>query len=1019
MLRSAVISLLALFVLTAGFLIYWRMQPIPPIQMGATTQPIIAGAPGGDTQSGIGHGQSAWADSYKDGKLSSQFRADEYTPIKEAGKFKVVRPVWVFFLADGQYLLVKGDEGTIHVDNSGAADKSILDSAVPQSPDSGILQNVEIDLFPTKQADKPTLQLTTNNIAFDNETLRLYTQSYQDTNGQTVPGDQVPVTVRGDDYEFDGKGLTLHWDDRDHRLQLMEIAHGRRLEVKHPQKMSMPMTTQPAAELESGLPVFAMVVPNAPPTTRPQAPPTTYRAVFHDDVQVFQGSRQMASGDSMTVDFIPANQKTTGKKSSEGEALSTTEPFEPEPAAPKAAQKIAGEHGGGANPPSAATEPTTNPKDEPMTIYWTGKLHITALEEQPLMQLLAGQSVLKLVGSPAELTPEGSTVRAAAIVYRSVDGATQLDNSTDQPRIEVKRDDGSTFTADSLVYDPLTSMATIMGRGEMLGSPKDKNGKMSATWTDHALVHVVGKVNDRNSFVDHIDLFGNVLVDHPKLSLTADKLALDLEQQPATAKGKKPTEQIKRVTATGNSVCRLKQNGQPTRGIDSDSLVLDTVTGPDGNAVPHQITADGNVKAFDPEQSLHAGHLEAVLIPKPPSKAGKKPADGDEELDIQSMDARSAVHAILKNGSTADSDQLHMKIVDSHHQVELDGNPAMLTNPQHSTLSGQVIHLFPDEDQQTVIVDGAGAAKMIRKQSTTQPTHPLNLSWTNNLTGSGATNTIDVSGKVTGTTIDAQGSEDSIISDSAHVDLMDVKPDAKNKPATQPLDIGQSSDKQIKMLTLLSDAKDGVRAASILKSPDGTLLAQRELWTSKLIDDVVARKVTIPVPGYIFAEDHRKSATTNPTAGGGISGNNRGQMRIDWAKQLVYDQHTNQIIFDRDVHVVFLQDGKDAAPMTLKHCDRLIVDLKTTPATASAGEKTQLDHLRAEGAVAFESKAMNFTAHTVDYDPATFRMTARASAEDPGTEEQGGSSGSFEELVYNIQTQQVETVRGGSQELRH
>jgi hypothetical protein len=1015
MLRSAVISMLALFVLTGGFLIYWHMQPVPPVLVSATTQPIVAGAPGGDTESGIGHGQSAWADSYKKGELSSQFRADEYTPMKEAGKFKVVRPEWVFFLTRGQYLLIKGDEGIVHVDNGGEADKSLMDSAVPQSPDSGTLQNVELDLFPSKQADKPTLWMKTNNIAFDKETLRLYTQSYQDSNGVTIPGDQVPVTVRGDDYEFDGKGLTLHWDDRDDRLQLMEIAHGGRLEVKHPRKMSPPTTTQPATELESGLPVLAMVVPGASPTTHPEVPLTIYRSIFHDNVQVFQGNRQVASGDSMTLDFIPEEQKSTEDKSTKEGAPPTTQQFEIEPAAPRGAQNNAA--GQGESTTTTTTQPTTQPKEEPMTIYWTGKLHITVLDEKPMMPLLVGESVVKLVGSPAELKSDSSVVHAAAIVYRAADGATQLQNSTDLPRVEVNRDDGATFSADSLSYNPETSVATILGRGEMHGPPNDKNGKMSATWTDHALVHVVGKVGDSKSFVDHVDLFGNVKVDHPKLSLTADELAMDLEKQATVGKGKKSGEQMKRVTATGNSVCRLMQNGQPTRGIDSDSLVLETVPGPDGNAVPHEIKADGNVKAFDPEQSLHAGHLEAILIPKPPTKTAKKPSDSDEELDVQSMDASSAVHAVLKNGSMADSEQLHMRIVDAHHQVELDGAPATLTNAQHSTLSGQVIHLLPDEDQQAVVVDGPGKAKLMRKASATQPARPVDLAWTGNLVGNGAANKIDVHDNVTGNTVDAQGDVDTVKTDSAHVDLMDVKPGDKHKSTTQPVDVGQSENKQIKTLIL----NGHVDAESVLTGADGTLLIRRALLTSILVHDAVAGRTTVPAPGEIELEDHRKPAATNPAAGAKAGDNNRGTMAIKWAGSLVYDQPANQIVFDRDVHAVFLQDAKDAAPMTLNHCDRLTVDLKTIPATKSTAAKPELQHVRADGAVDFQSKSIHFTADTVDYDPTTYLMTAHGTADKPGEvlDDQGGSAGSFRELIYNVQTQMPENINGGGGEIRH
>jgi hypothetical protein len=1012
MLRSAVISLLALFLLTGGFLIYWNMQkqPSPPPDAGADSS-IPTTAPTDPTQLKIGRGRTAWADSYTDGRLSSKFRADEYTPMQEAGKFKVVNPVWIFYLADGQYLLVKGDQGTVHVDTAGAADKSIMDSSVPQSPDNGALQNVWIALYPSQQAEKPTLWLETNNVAFDNETLRLYTQTYQDANGVTIPGDQAPVKVRGDDYEFDGKGLKLDWDDRDHHLQLLEIAHGRRLEIKNPSKVSAPMTSQPTSSLQSGQPVFATVLPTPTPATQPVQ--IFYRAVFNDDVQVFQGDRQVAKANTMIVDFLPANQKPAATPPS------TTEPFQIEPAAPTAVDQAVG-----ATPPPNATQPTTQPKTEPVQIYWTGKLHITPLPT-PMMPLLPGQSVVRLEGSPVELTPAGSVIHAAAVVYRGADGAAQLENSTSVPRVDLKRDDGATFAADSLSYDPVTSLATVLGLGELHSPTEDKTGEMSARWNGPGFFHVVGKVNDSKSFVDHIDLHGDVAVDHPKLSLNSQELAIDMEKAPPAGNGERSGEQVKRITAIGNAVCRLKDETGSPKGIDGDRLVMETAPGPDGKPAPHTIVADGSVHAFDPTQQLRAGHLEAVLSPQaPPNEATQEDAE-KENLNIESMYAKSAVHAVLKNGSTADSDTLRMTTVDGHHQIELHGasDPARLTNAQHSTLIGNVIHISPDEDQSAVVVDGAGAARVMRKASTTQPGQPMDLTWSDKLDGNGAANTIDVHGNVSGHTIGDQSDVQTVVCDWAHVDLMDAKPPEQPKAETATpaggADTDQVSGKQIKKLTL----NGNVEAQSLLVSPDGVLLLRRDLTSSLLNYDAVAGIMKVPAPGKILIEDHRKAAAANAAAGGGgATGNSRGKMAIAWAGSLVYDRQANQIVFDRNVQSAFLQDGKDASPMTLT-CDRLTADLTTAPATTTTSEKTTLKHAHAEGAVNFNTlgaKAFRFTAHTVDYDPTTSRMTAHGSVEQPGTfEESDGSNGSFEELIYNVEAQQPEIIKRGQGEVRH
>src|SRR5204863_1117726 len=87
--------------------------------------------------------------------------------------------------------------------------------------------------YETADAAAPTLDIDMNNAAFDNESFRIFTEGYTDEHGKRIEADQVKVTVRGK-YEFDGRGLTIRWNDRDRRLELLEIAHGERLVIKEP-----------------------------------------------------------------------------------------------------------------------------------------------------------------------------------------------------------------------------------------------------------------------------------------------------------------------------------------------------------------------------------------------------------------------------------------------------------------------------------------------------------------------------------------------------------------------------------------------------------------------------------------------------------------------------------------------------------------------------------------------------------------------------------------------------------------
>jgi len=103
------------------------------------------------------------------------------------------------------------------------------------APSRGRLHTVTMTLIDDAAPGGPATELTmnTDNIDFDNDTFLITTGGFTAPDGTLIPADQVPVKVRGE-YEFDGRGLTLRWNDRDDRLELLEIAHGEELKIMHP-----------------------------------------------------------------------------------------------------------------------------------------------------------------------------------------------------------------------------------------------------------------------------------------------------------------------------------------------------------------------------------------------------------------------------------------------------------------------------------------------------------------------------------------------------------------------------------------------------------------------------------------------------------------------------------------------------------------------------------------------------------------------------------------------------------------
>src|SRR5207248_9098630 len=187
--------------------------------------------------------------------------------------------------------------------------------------------------------DAPNLGMTIklNNASFDNQTFKIYSEAYGRGKNH-VEADQVPVVLRGEDYDFDGRGLLIRWNERDRRLQLLEVAHGDRLIIKHPNTFMK--KEEPAVALDGPLPVIlaartraataepinaAPPVPapapvTAGPTTRryrpslpkpkitPNTDPPLYRAIFHDSVKIVQGEDLLVTANKMSVDFLMQDQ---------------------------------------------------------------------------------------------------------------------------------------------------------------------------------------------------------------------------------------------------------------------------------------------------------------------------------------------------------------------------------------------------------------------------------------------------------------------------------------------------------------------------------------------------------------------------------------------------------------------------------------------------------------------------------------------------------------------------------------
>jgi hypothetical protein len=269
--RSTTHVFITFAVLVLLFSGYLFLAPQPAVNyQGNGLTPATRRSTTGPTGN-LGQGEGAWVKQFDErtGRMSSQFRGAQYDRQPD-GTVKVIRPESEFFLADGQVLHIEGETGVVAVPESLKPGKDQVFSGPSRPPTRGDLKSVHIRLFKDGTTTTPTLTCVMDNATFDNETFRIFTRDAV-IDGKAVPADEIPVTLRGVDYDFDGRGLIIRLNERDRRLEYLEVTHGNRLVVKNPSKLSDQVPAGPGASAAWGR--FAPPLPSCwRARTRPGSP---------------------------------------------------------------------------------------------------------------------------------------------------------------------------------------------------------------------------------------------------------------------------------------------------------------------------------------------------------------------------------------------------------------------------------------------------------------------------------------------------------------------------------------------------------------------------------------------------------------------------------------------------------------------------------------------------------------------------------------------------------------------------
>jgi hypothetical protein len=841
MLRTAIILLITFVVLGGAFTIYITSQAKTTIDGRPDQHAPVPTLQADPDQAAPYNGGSAGVlkqFNNRTGQISSEMRWNSFTRHKD-GTTTVIAPAMSFNVGNGQRMKIVGETALIDNFNAPAMTTATSGKQPLGMPDRGTLHHVHMYLYPNWDDNaQPNLILTTENLAFDNATFRIATAAYTDENGKTIAADQVPVHVTGD-YLFDGRGLTVQWNDRDNRLELLEVAHGEQLTILHPGTVfgwgasttgaspppasgsgtvGTPTTRSPKLFSNS---MLASTDPSAPalalPSTRPakpaKPPQPTYLARFFENVVITQGLQTKINADTMDVGFLLKQSSTnpTTRPSKQSVVAGATQPAAS--ASPSAPRQIASTPAAPSTPsaPTPATQPAPAPTEEPVVIRWIGPLRITPAPFP--LDLAPGTSMVTLSGQPAVarhidlLQLQTTEVRAANIVYYTADGSASLRSSLTVPKVLITRFDDSAggvpsmrVIAENLDFIGRNQEAIFSGPGEAhlpAGADAAAGGKtMDASWQQSAKIFLQ-TTGHGQSAVRRAVLAGDVNISHPQLSLQSQGLELRFAPPTTSSRSGPATSatssngDLRQVIATNSVNCRLTDAAGKKQTIDCQKLDVRMARGAQ-NVYPRQIFADGDVHAFDAEQELEAGHVELALAPSAaktsttrPDAAGGAAANG-QAVALRSMYANDHVKLHGKSGQLATCDELQ---VDSETgqvgRVELIAHNGLATvTDQQNVLSGPTIVMNNLTQQDTVI--GPGTLHLLPKDSTPSapgkpPASPIDVIWTDRAFVDGPANTIDTYGKVLITQKAEDGGVYTARSPHLHIDL-------ENKPisATQP-----------------------------------------------------------------------------------------------------------------------------------------------------------------------------------------------------------------------------------------
>ena len=868
------------------------------------------------------------------GKLAQQYRFTRLDPTPAglpANWVRMDQPRAELYLSDDRVVRLSGDSAVVHLPHGVLESGSLTGNVLIEvfEPPPGML------LDDTR--DDPILVVHAPQAAFDN------------VMGEVSCPDRFRVETPS--LELLGSGLSLLINDQTKPVRAsmeiadLEFARFAQQPVEPPAPARRPTRrpqTSPGTDTAAGATDAGSNAGTPAPTrdTQAAAAEQYYKLTLRDNVKIQEGiGIRVATGDSLVVLFT-----------SESQGFSAAVP----PASPPTAARstrltprwlaplvfgllnanilVQQQPLGSSFTDRSIAPPIT---DTDIYITCTGGLSLVPIDDPTVTARLSSpqDSWMSLTGDPVVLLDRGQDARAVCdhLVFGGLQQTIRLVGSDRHPlTITAPRMDtaGETFWVRS-------GAAGFEGPGWLSSGPGGQSDaqQVRLTWSE----------------------------------------GLDLDFEEASSASAGALGNLRRAAFRGDVVATSEG---ATLACD-EHLVIDLETDAHGATAPTLMTATGNVRASDPQQTMWSDGLAVTFLEPDDRSPHSSPADTGAPLPITTIGSGSRVdevtangnvQVLLSNGARVFADRLHGNA--ARETVALTGRDVAIANKQWLIDRGHLLTL--DRTTGVALWDGPGVARMFADdlpvgadrridRTTLQPDHQTRATWTGSMRysdsaadGNGA---IDLNGGVEMVSVPDPFQRTTFGADDVTIELASTEGTAGRDDTVERRVIGTvigRGNARLEQRRWLTEAHTDEPRIFFVSG-------------SRLDYDQRKGEASVPGPGRLLIRDLRPAAEGDQ-AGDGFAA--RGTTSFRWTTRLQMTQRTDTLFDIAMVDGIEMRHLDLAGQSTTLTCNRIDATVDRRGANEIDGP-AELQHVRAAGEVFLRTPTRDVDCDLFDYDVRT------------------------------------------------